>query len=94
MIHFLSIQLRAEPAPPKSWTFHEADKLLTPALQSQSGNSSVTELLGAGATGNDWSGQLERMALAGVLGRSRTEAEKQCTGFCRNQSQLYVPAIK
>ncbi|KRX49712.1 hypothetical protein T05_12586 [Trichinella murrelli] len=52
------------------------------------GNSSITELLGAGATGNDWS------ALAGVLLRSRTEAETLHTGFCRNQSQLYVPAYK
>ncbi|KRZ58016.1 hypothetical protein T02_14362 [Trichinella nativa] len=94
MMHFLSIHLRAEPAPPKSRTFHQADKLLTPVPQSQSGNSSITELLCAGATGNDWSGQLKKVALAGVLGRSRTEAEKLCTGFCRNQSQLYVPAIK
>ncbi|KRX54948.1 hypothetical protein T09_603 [Trichinella sp. T9] len=31
----LRILLRAEPAPPKSRTFHQADKLLTPVPQSQ-----------------------------------------------------------
>ncbi|KRX11713.1 hypothetical protein T07_13951 [Trichinella nelsoni] len=35
MIHFLSIHLRAEPAPSKSRTFHQADKLLTPIPQSK-----------------------------------------------------------
>ncbi|KRX53475.1 hypothetical protein T09_14424 [Trichinella sp. T9] len=45
----------------------------------------MTELLGAEATGNDWSG---------VLLRSRTEAETLYTDFCRNQSQLKTVAIE
>ncbi|KRY04936.1 hypothetical protein T01_9124 [Trichinella spiralis] len=44
MIHFLSIHLSAEPAPSKSRTFHQADKLLTPIPQSKV--SLVRELLG------------------------------------------------